>query len=147
MTSKQQRRVFSPFVSPMAEKPSLNWFVWSFKRMTLIRHQNMAKPPSSIPPSGSAPLQVSLLLGSPSYSPVKLALFDVFIPASLPVIEHPDEASFYPQPIIQHTFRPDEKLPPKIVSGFFAILTLAPWIVLIGLASRFRIGQYCLTFI
>lgn len=98
--------------------------------------QNMAKPPLSIPPTASAPLKVTLILGSPSHSPLKVELFDLHIPASHPAPQHPDEASYHPLPLIEHTFRPDQKLPPKPVSAIFTGLTFAPWVVLLGLVSR-----------
>ncbi|KAN0127136.1 Oligosaccharyltransferase subunit Ribophorin II domain containing protein [Lactarius tabidus] len=94
---------------------------------------NMAKPPSSLPPSGDAPLHVSLLLGSFVHSPATLELFDLHIPASAPAPVHPDEQFYHPRPELAHTFRPDPKLPPRIVSAFFTALVVAPWVVLLGL--------------
>lgn len=95
--------------------------------------QNMAKPPTSLPPSGSAPLSVTLILGSFVHSPATIHLFDMQIPPSLPAPQHPEEASFYLLPEIQHTFRPEQKVPPTVISGFFTLLVLAPWVVLVGL--------------
>ncbi|KAJ7601118.1 oligosaccharyl transferase delta subunit, partial [Mycena floridula] len=94
---------------------------------------DMVKPPLSLPATGEAPLKVTLLLGSTAHSPLKLELFDLVVPASQPVVQHPDEASFYPLPPIEHTFRPEQKLPPKPISAVFTGLTLAPWLVLLGL--------------
>ena len=95
--------------------------------------QNMAKPPSSLPPSGAAPLRVSLLLGSFVHSPAALDLFDLHIPPSAPASVHPDESFYHPRPELAHTFRAEPKLPPRFVSAFFAALVLAPWVVLFGL--------------
>ena len=94
----------------------------------------MAKPPTSIPPTtASDPLQVTLIIGSFTHSPLKVELFDLLLPASQPAPQHPEEASFHPLPAIHHTFRPDPKLPPKFISAVFAGLVVAPWLVLLGL--------------
>ncbi|KAJ7431835.1 oligosaccharyl transferase delta subunit [Mycena galericulata] len=97
---------------------------------------NMAKPPLSIPPTTSSPLEVTLIIGAANHSPLKIALFDLVLPESRPAPQHPDEASFHPLPTIQHTFRAPQKLPPRPISALFATLTLAPWAVLIGLWSQ-----------
>ena len=97
--------------------------------------QNMSKPPASFPPTSTAPIQVSLIIGSPKYSPISVDLFDLSVPPSLPAPVHPDEASFHPLLEIQHAFRPDAKLPPRPISAFFALLVLAPWVVLLGMVS------------
>ena len=99
----------------------------------IFRSQNMAKPPTSLPPSGAAPLHVSLLLGSFVHSPATLDLFDLHIPPSAPAPVHPDEQIYHPRPELAHTFRPDPKLPPRIISAFFTALVVAPWVVLLGL--------------
>ncbi|KAK0454075.1 oligosaccharyl transferase delta subunit [Desarmillaria tabescens] len=94
---------------------------------------NMAKVPPSLPATSKAPLKVSLIIGTPKYSPLKISLFDLFVPASHPITPHPDEASFHPLPFIEHTFRPEPTQPPKAISAFFASLVLSPWVVLLGL--------------
>ena len=96
----------------------------------------MARPPLSIPPTSTAPLKVTLLLGSYLHSPLKIELFDLYVPASHPPIPHPDEASFHPLPAIEHTFRPEQRLPPKPISAAFAALVLSPWVVLFGLVRQ-----------
>jgi len=101
---------------------------------------NMAKPPSSLPPSGAAPLRVSLLLGSFVHSPAALDLFDLHVPPSAPAPVHPDESLYHPRPELAHTFHPEQKLPPRFVSAFFAALVLAPWAVLLGLWGAVRPG-------
>jgi len=101
----------------------------------------MAKPPSSLPPSGSAPLHVSLILGSFVHSPATLDLFDLYIPSSAPAYVHPEEALYHPRPEIVHTFHPDPKLPPRPISALFAALVLAPWAVLFVLV---RAGPFSL---
>ncbi len=111
-----------------------------------ILPQNMAKPPSSLPPSGAAPLRVSLLLGSFVHSPAALDLFDLQIPPSAPAPVHPDESFYQPRPELAHTFRPDPKLPPRIVSAFFAALVLAPWAVLLGLVRVSFVRPWFLCF-
>jgi hypothetical protein len=95
--------------------------------------QNMAKPPLYLPPTADTPLQVSLLIGSPSHSPLAVSLFDLKIPPSHPAPVHPDEASFSPLPEIHHTFQPDQKLPPRPISAIFSLVVLTPWLVLLGL--------------
>jgi oligosaccharyltransferase complex subunit delta (ribophorin II) len=93
----------------------------------------MAKPPASIPPTSTNPLSVSLLLGSFEHSPAKYELFELFLPESQPVTQHELEHTFHPQPAIHHTFRPAQKVPPKIISAVSTALVLAPWAVLLGL--------------
>lgn len=101
----------------------------------------MARPPSALPPTPlqgneTAPLSVSLLLGSFEHSPYSLELFDLYLPPSQPAPEHPDEKTFHPQPEIYHTFRPEQKVPSKFVSGLAAIIVAGgPWVVLLGLVS------------
>jgi len=97
--------------------------------------QNMARPPSSLPPTADAPLKVSLLLGSFVHDPAKFDLFDLYIPASQPAPQHPDEPSFHLLPEIEHTFRPEQKLPPRFISAVFSVLVLSPWLVLISLVG------------
>ena len=99
----------------------------------LIYPQNMARPPSSLPPSADAPLKVSLLLGSFVHDPAKFELFDLVVPPSQPAPQHPDEVLFHPLPEIQHQFRPEQKLPPSFISAVFAALVVGPWAVLLGL--------------
>ena len=96
----------------------------------------MARPPASLPPTTDRPLAVSLILGSFVHDPATFDLFDLYVPASSTHPPHPDEASFHPQPPIAHTFRPEQRSPPKVVSAFFAALVLAPWVVLLGLVRR-----------
>lgn len=95
----------------------------------------MAKPPVSFPPTTKDPLEVSLLLGSFEHSPSKVALFNLILPVSQPAPTHPDEASYYALPEIKHTFRPDPKSPPTIISAAFTGLVLAPWAFLLGAVS------------
>lgn len=102
----------------------------------------MARPPASFPPTTDRPLAVSLILGSFVYDPVTFDLFDLYVPASSTPTPHPDEASFHPQPPIAHTFRPEQSLPPKIVSATFSALVLAPWVVLLTLVRRIFLPPY-----
>ncbi|KAF8995584.1 oligosaccharyl transferase delta subunit [Cyathus striatus] len=98
---------------------------------------NVSKPPLSLPPTSlNDPLSVTLILGSTIYSPLKVDIFDLVLPPSLPVPAHPDEASFHVLPEIQHTFRPEQKLPPRPVSALFSLMVIAPWVVLVGLWSQ-----------
>ena len=101
----------------------------------------MARPPSSLPPTTSdSTLEVSLMIGSFVHKPLAVDLFDLLIPASQPVVPHPEEVHYHPQPTIEHTFRPEQKTPPAFISAVFSALVLTPWIVLIGLVgslSRF----------
>ncbi|GLB42362.1 putative oligosaccharyltransferase subunit Ribophorin II [Lyophyllum shimeji] len=94
---------------------------------------NMARPPLSLPPTTDAPLEVTLLVGAPTHSPLTVPLFDLIVPASHPAPVHPDEASFHSLPEIHHTFRPEQKLPPRPISALFCAVVLAPWAVLLGL--------------
>jgi oligosaccharyltransferase complex subunit delta (ribophorin II) len=98
----------------------------------------MAKPPTSLPPTtADQPLQATLLLGSHVYGPASHSLFHLVLPASQPAPVSPEEASFHPLPEIVHTFRPEQKLPPKVVSAVFALGVLAPWPVLFLLVGPF----------
>ncbi|KAJ7107621.1 oligosaccharyl transferase delta subunit [Mycena crocata] len=96
----------------------------------------MSKPPPSIPPTTTSPLEVTLIIGSPKHEPLKFDLFDLILPESQPAAQHPDEASFHLLPTIEHTFRAPQKLPPRPISALFAGLTLAPWVVLLALWSQ-----------
>jgi oligosaccharyltransferase complex subunit delta (ribophorin II) len=102
----------------------------------------MSKPPISLPPTADTPLQVSLLIGSPIHSPLAISLFDLEIPASHPPPVHPDEPSFHPLPEIQHTFRPEQKLPPRPISALFSAVVLAPWFFLLGLVQSFFLCNF-----
>lgn len=93
----------------------------------------MARPFSSLPPSGKDPLQVSLYIGSFKHDPVQYNLFDLVVPASQAPAQHPDEVFFHPRPEILHTFRPEQKVPLKFISAVFTGLVAAPWVVLLGL--------------
>ncbi|KAF7339811.1 Dolichyl-diphosphooligosaccharide--protein glycosyltransferase subunit 2 [Mycena venus] len=97
---------------------------------------NMAKPPLSLPPTTTTPLQVTLIIGHPSHSPLKIELFDMVLPESHPAPQHPDEASFHLLPEIVHTFRAPQKVPPRTISALFAGVALSPWAVLLALWSQ-----------
>ncbi|KAH7910254.1 Dolichyl-diphosphooligosaccharide--protein glycosyltransferase subunit Swp1 [Hygrophoropsis aurantiaca] len=101
---------------------------------------NMARPPASIPPTTANPLEVTLILGSFVHEPAKYELFDLYIPASQPAPKHPDEVTFSVLPTIEHTFRPEQKLPPKAISAIFASAVLAPWVVLLGLWGKIGVS-------
>lgn len=96
--------------------------------------QNLRKPPVSLPPTPNGdPLKVSLIVGTAKYDPISVDLFDLVLPKSQPAPEHPLESSFHVLPEIQHTFRPEHKVPPTFISAAFAWIVLAPWAVLIAL--------------
>ena len=95
----------------------------------------MAKPPPSLPPSGTNPLKASLILGSYVHTPVTWSLFDLKLPASLPAAALPEEASYSPLPTLSHTFQPDHKAPPRAISAVFSLLVLSPWLGLVVLVS------------
>ncbi|KAI0688414.1 oligosaccharyl transferase delta subunit [Cytidiella melzeri] len=100
---------------------------------------NMAKPPASIPPTTATNLlSVSLLLGSFEHSPAKYELFDLVLPESQSVPLHELEHTFHPQPPIHHTFRAEQKVPPRIISAAGAALVLAPWVALLGLLAHLQ---------
>lgn len=108
-----------------------------------MRLENMARPPASLPPTSNRPLEVSLILGSFVHEPAKFDLFDLFVPPSQTSSPHVDEAKFHELPSIHHTFRSEQKLPPKFVSAIFSALVLSPWVVLLGLVchTRFRTAR------
>jgi len=101
---------------------------------------NLRKPPTGLPPTTGQPLKVSLILGSFQYEGAVIPLLDLTLPPSGVVPPHPDEVSYHPQPEIHHTFRPEQKVPYKLISFVFAGLTLAPWVLLLGLLSRLPIS-------
>lgn len=96
----------------------------------------MARPPSSFPPtSPDSTLKVSLIIGSFVHKSLTVDLFDLTVPASQPVVPHPEEVYYRPQPMIEHTFRPEQRTPPAFISAVFSLLVLSPWVVLLGLVS------------
>lgn len=95
----------------------------------------MARPPSSLPPTTNEPLTVTLILGSFKHTPAKLDIFDLTLPVSHAAPQDSEAASFHTLPLIHHTFRPDQKMPPKFISLLFSGFVLAPWVVLLGLVS------------
>ncbi|PPQ89230.1 hypothetical protein CVT25_001309 [Psilocybe cyanescens] len=98
---------------------------------------NLSKPPLSLPPTPNGdPLKVTLLIGSSLYDPLSVELFDLVLPRSQAAPEHPLESTFHPLPEIKHTFRAENKLPPKFISAVAAGVVLAPWAVLLGLWSQ-----------
>ncbi|KAF8190448.1 oligosaccharyl transferase delta subunit [Pholiota molesta] len=98
---------------------------------------NPSKPPLSLPPTpNSDPLKVSLIIGSSQHDPLSIELFDLVLPRSQPAPQHPLEATYHPLPEIQHTFRPENKLPPRFISAVSAAVVLAPWAILLGLWSQ-----------
>jgi oligosaccharyltransferase complex subunit delta (ribophorin II) len=98
---------------------------------------NVKKPPLSLPPTpNSDPLKVSLIIGSAQYDPIAVDLFDLVLPKSHPAPEHPLESTFHVLPEIKHTFRPEHKVPLTFISAAFALIVLAPWVVLVGLWSQ-----------
>jgi len=97
---------------------------------------NMAKPPLTLPPTTSSPLQVVLILGSYEHTGAIWHLFDLVLPASQPPPQAPDEYLYHPQPEIHHTFRSDQKHAPQFISGVFTVAVAAPWLVLVGMLSQ-----------
>ena len=107
--------------------------------------QKLSKPPLSLPPTPKGdPLRVTLLIGSSLHDPLSVELFDLILPPSLPAPEHPDAASYHPLPEIKHTFRQDNKLPPRFISAVSAALVVTPWVILLSLVSSFFPLPHCL---
>lgn len=50
-----------------------------------------------------------------------------------------DEDVFGVQPEIHHVFREAEKMPPVAFSQLFTLITLAPWLILVGGVSTFEL--------
>ncbi|CAG7849920.1 SubName: Full=Related to oligosaccharyltransferase delta subunit (Ribophorin II) {ECO:0000313/EMBL:CCA73510.1} [Serendipita indica DSM 11827] len=94
---------------------------------------SMSKPPAWLPPTTDQPLEVSLIIGSFTYDPLHRKLFNLVLPRSQPAPVSPEEVHYHPQPEIQHTFRPEQKIPMKAISGIFALAMLSPWVVLLTL--------------
>jgi len=97
----------------------------------------MAKSPAWLPPTRpEGPLDVSLIIGSFKYQPIHQPLLRLVLPPSAPAPTTPDAVRYGLQPEIQHTFRPESRIPMKVVSAVFALATLSPWILLLGLVRR-----------
>ncbi|EJU02427.1 hypothetical protein DACRYDRAFT_66539 [Dacryopinax primogenitus] len=100
---------------------------------------NMRRPPPQLPPTPTkTPLNVSLVLASPPHAPVQLNLLHLQLPLSEPAAEHPEEHLYHLQPEIYHTFRPEEKVPPRIISLLGAGAVGAPWALLLILLASLR---------
>jgi oligosaccharyltransferase complex subunit delta (ribophorin II) len=97
----------------------------------------MARPPTSLPPTGAAPLSVSLLLGSFTHDPAAFTLLTLAVPPSAPVAAHADATLFAPRAEITHTFRSEPRVPPAPISALFVGLVVTPWAVLLGLVRPF----------
>ncbi|KZO94202.1 hypothetical protein CALVIDRAFT_539248 [Calocera viscosa TUFC12733] len=99
---------------------------------------NMRRPPPQLPPTPTnTPLNVSLLLALPPHAPLNLHLLYLQLPLSEPAPIHPEEHLYHPQPELFHTFRADERVPPRIVSLLGAGAVGAPWLVLLLLVRTF----------
>lgn len=96
---------------------------------------NMAKPPLSFPPTTSTPLKVSLFIGAPSHSPLKVNLGELVVPPSGVASPHPEESLYHSLPPLAHTFNPEPKLPPRFISATAAAAVVAPWVILLGMVS------------
>ena len=71
---------------------------------------------------------MSLYIGSSTHTPIEYAFGGV----ELDFVKDPkfgkfEHDVFEPLPEIVHQFRPDEKMPPMILSQLFVLLVLAPW--------------------
>lgn len=98
--------------------------------------QNPRKPPPGLPPtSEGSDLYVDLILGSFTHDSSVIPLFKLELPASLPVSPHPEASHYAQQPSIEHTFRPPQKTPPRLISKVFTALAFSPWIVLLVMVS------------
>lgn len=106
----------------------------------------MKKPPVWLPPTTDAPIQVQLIIGSFKYEPFEHTLFDLQLPRSQLPPQHPDERMYGVQPEIAHTFRPEQKIPPKFMSLVFALATLSPWAVLLRLVRLYTWRFYFILF-
>ncbi|KZT60929.1 hypothetical protein CALCODRAFT_480321 [Calocera cornea HHB12733] len=100
---------------------------------------NMRRPPPQLPPTPTAtPLNVTLLLALPPHAPLSLHLLQLQLPLSEPAPIHPEDHLYHPQPELFHTFRPDERVPPRVVSLLGAGAVGAPWLVLLLLLGNLR---------
>ncbi|KAG8917092.1 hypothetical protein FRC02_003358 [Tulasnella sp. 418] len=102
---------------------------------------NLRKPPVGLPPTSDHPLNVTLLLGSYTYTSNSFPLFDISLPPSGTPPPHPEEFQYAPQPEIFHTFRAEQKHPFKVVSLIFAALAVTPWAILLALLSNLPISM------
>ncbi|KAF8308258.1 oligosaccharyl transferase delta subunit [Clavulina sp. PMI_390] len=97
---------------------------------------NARRPPPGIPAtSDDTVLTVDLILGSFTRKSSTVPLLKLKLPASMPVAPHPEELLYHAKPLISHTFRGEQKMPPKVISLVFAAVALSPWVVLAGLLS------------
>jgi len=101
---------------------------------------SVLRPPPSIPAtSETSILNVDLILGSYTIASSTLQLFKLRLPASLPVVPHPEEVFYHPQPEIYHTFKGEQRTPRTEISGVFGVIALAPWVLLLALLSQLPI--------
>lgn len=101
--------------------------------------QNARRPPSGIPPTVKGTvLHVDLILGSFTRASSTVPLFNLKLPASMPVPPHPEESMYNTRPTIYHTFRGEPRTPPKSISLIFVVLALSPWVLLVTLVCRFQ---------
>jgi oligosaccharyltransferase complex subunit delta (ribophorin II) len=89
---------------------------------------DMKSPPEDFPSSGN--YSIDLTIGTFSHNnPTKyhIGTINIDVPYSYfaPI-------KYGPKPEIYHIFRPDQKLPPTIISYSFMIIILTPWLFLIG---------------
>ncbi|GBB91504.1 hypothetical protein RclHR1_18830004 [Rhizophagus clarus] len=73
---------------------------------------------------------LNLIIGTFSHNnPINyyIGTFNIDVSYSSPVL-----IKYGPKPEIHHIFRPDQKLPPTIISYSFMIIVLLPWLFLIG---------------
>lgn len=80
---------------------------------------------------------MTLLVGGPQVEEsLQYALGEIEVrePTSNPPVRAA-RVQYQAQPEIHHQFRPDQKLINVAISGFFSLLVLSPFAVLIGLVS------------
>src|SRR5258708_18208609 len=99
--------------------------------------QNARRPPPGIPPTvRGTVLNVDLILGSFTRVSSTVPLLKLKLPASLPVPPHPEESMYHARPTIYHTFRGEQRTPPKPISLIFVGLALSPWVLLLSLVCH-----------
>jgi len=98
---------------------------------------NARRPPPGIPAtSEDTILSVDLILGSFTRTSSTISLLKLKLPPSLPVVPHPEESLYHPKPPIYHTFREEQRMPPKVLSLLFVAIAFSPWGALFFLLSH-----------
>lgn len=110
--------------------------------------QDTSSPPQTLTPG---PHLLKLYTASRTIVPTTYDLGPAHLDfplANPPTPSYPD--TFAPLPEITHTFRPDQRMPPKILSMVFSGLVLVPWVlfvILVRTHTHHQLIQFTYSFV